>query len=332
MQALHRLAGVQDAVDLSTSQTDRPNHVAEVPLPPVPSSDREARGSRVGLPLNRKASYKSFKSGRSARSARSHRGAPGIENNTTTHSSQPHEVEAFNTAIPVEYSPATPTAGADPDQNAPDAARASQESRSSSTASPSPDGDEEFVWGPTHPCFPHPNPHCALDSAEALDTRVIRVKRDWLAAGDLYPQYANLYPEILDPLVSDEEFRFVIATLNAQLKGVFDPYSARARFDAVLGVLTGFVWDDVGLAGTKAGMRGVERFLAEWNAERAKQGRAVRVVLVRTTGFMSLDFVVPQSAGVDTRVHILRNGAQYIRFFISPAACAKILVALETGP
>jgi len=160
------------------------------------------------------------------------------------------------------------------------------------------DDEEDFPWGPNHPCFPHPNPHCAATSPESRTTRVIRVKRDWLSAGDLYPQFANLYPEILDPLVSDADFRLLITSLNARLKAAFNPFCARAYLDAALGAATGFVWEDVGWTGAKRGEKGVERFLEAWNAEREGAGKDVRVVPLKRTGFMSLDFVVPDP-GID---------------------------------
>nr|POE76186.1 ras modification protein erf4 [Quercus suber] len=278
METLHRLAGVQEASDLNNSPTDPSTRIAAVPIPPLPGSEPDVHGSRASLPLNRKASYKSFKRGRSGRSTKSQRSASAAEHN-------PEPISSTRGG-PIIH-PSSPHI----DGPHPNAVRPSHDSQPSAAAD-----DDEFAWGPAHPCFPHPNPHCAVDSAEAQSTRVIRVKRDWLAAGDLYPQYANLYPEILAPLVSDEEFRFVVSTLNAQLKRVFDPNTPRARVDSLLGALTGYLWEDVGLTGAHAGMRTVERFLEEWNAERVKQSRPVRVVMVRTTGFMSLDFVVPLSS------------------------------------
>ncbi|EMC97359.1 hypothetical protein BAUCODRAFT_40197, partial [Baudoinia panamericana UAMH 10762] len=155
------------------------------------------------------------------------------------------------------------------------------------------EGTEDYAWGPSHPCFPHPNPHCAPDSEEFRTTRVVRVKRDWLASGDLYPQYANMYPEILDPLVSDSEFRFLIANLNARLKAAFDPFSTRAWVDAVVSALTGFLWEDAGMTGVKSRIKSMERWLDDWNREREAEGREVKIVQVRRTGFMSLDFIVP---------------------------------------
>lgn len=127
---------------------------------------------------------------------------------------------------------------------------------------------------------------------------MIRVRRDWLQAGDLYPQYANLYPEILDPLVTDEDFRFLISNINARLKATFNPYSTRAYADAVLGVVTGYIWDDLGFTGSKHGVKGLETFIDKWNAQREREGKEVRLVQLRRTGFMAMDFVVPDP-GID---------------------------------
>jgi len=130
-------------------------------------------------------------------------------------------------------------------------------------------------------------------------TRVIRVRRDWLQGGDLYPQYANLYPEILDPLIMDADFRFLISNINSRLKATYDPFATRAWVDSVMGVLTGYLWDDCGLAGSKKAIRELERFVDQWNKQKETEGQEVRLVQPRMTGFMSLDFVVPDP-GIDT--------------------------------
>lgn len=328
METLHHLAGVQDAFDLQASSDDRPSQAHS-----ISSHDRHATGdggtgsgtttatttmtmdnnnnnnidtngsgqanpgshraSRATLPLNRQPSHRSFKSGRSGASAgganENNKGGGGIQSGTG---------EGGNdlTAPPV---PALPKDNHFADGAGRRQSRGTTGSNGSGNGSNSTDDNEEdFPWGPNHPCFPHPNPHCAADSPESRSTRVIRVKRDWLSAGDLYPQFANLYPEILDPLVSDADFRLLIANLNAKLKAAFNPFSARAYLDAALGVATGFVWEDVGWTGAKRGEKGVDRFLEAWNAERERAGKEVRVVSLRRTGFMSLDFIVPDP-GID---------------------------------
>jgi len=172
--------------------------------------------------------------------------------------------------------------------------RRSQETEGSATTA----ATEDFAWGPSHPCFPHPNPHCLPESEEGRSTRVIRVRRDWLASGDLYPQYANLYPEILDPLVSDADFRFLVSNINSRLKTAFSPYTTRAWVDTVLGLLTGWLWDDLGFNGVKRGEKGLEAFLEHWNQGKVEEGKTVRVVQLRRTGFTALDFVIPDP-GID---------------------------------
>lgn len=161
------------------------------------------------------------------------------------------------------------------------------------------DGSEDdFEWGPDHPCFPHPNPHCSPDSEEAARTRTIKVRRDWMATSDTYPAYANLYPEILDPAVSESDFRFLISNINAKIEQAFNPFTFRAFFDSLLGVLTGFIWDDFGLSGSKTGQKSLERFVDNWNAQKAKEGLDVKLVQPRKTGFTVLDFIIPDP-GID---------------------------------
>ena len=279
METLHKLAGVQDASDLQASSNERPSQPTVIaPDPPSANSgDAETqapplshRASRSSLPLNRQPSHKSFRSSRS-------------KHNSNTLADYPPPPPLDQVQIDAMHLP--------PDQHQ----RSQRTSQASATTSST---DEDFAWGPSHPCFPHPNPHCLPNSEESHTTRVIRVRRDWLTSGDLYPQYANLYPEILDPMVSDDDFRFLIANLNAQLKAAFDPFSTRAWVDAVLGVLTGYLWDDFGFTGAKRGEKSIEQTLEKWNREREGSGAEVRAVQLRRTGFMSLDFVVPDP-GID---------------------------------
>lgn len=158
--------------------------------------------------------------------------------------------------------------------------------------------EDDFEWGPGHPCFPHPNPHCSPLSEEAKHTRVIRVRRDWLATGDLYPSFANLYPEILDPVVSESDFRFLISNINSRMEAAFNAFTFRAFLDFLLGVFTGFIWDDLGFSATKTGQKSLERFIDKWNAQKASEGLDVKLVQPRRTGFTALDFTIPDP-GID---------------------------------
>lgn len=262
METFNRLAGVADPP---------PNSSIPDP-PPIPQdidiesqsqytlSRRGSRASRVSLPLNRRPSHHSFRSRKS-----------------TDRVARPDH--------PEDVPPLPPFLA---------------QQRHSADSAHSEDSGEEtgHVWGPSHPCFPHPNPHCDPRGEEARTTRVIRVRRDWLVAGDLYPQYATVYPEILEPFVTHQDFIFLLSNINARLKTAFDPFTTRAGVDAVLGVATGFIWEDLGLTRCKAEVKKLDMFMEGWNREQERQGKEGRVVLLRQTGFTALDFVVPDP-GID---------------------------------
>ncbi|KAJ6053586.1 uncharacterized protein N7446_009598 [Penicillium canescens] len=162
----------------------------------------------------------------------------------------------------------------------------------SNTGQPPADVAEELAWGPAHPCFPHLNPHVPIGSHEHTTTRVIRIRRDWMIKGDLAPTFSNLYPEILDPLLSEQEFRKVIATVNDGIIKAFDPFSFRNLFDGAVGLLTGWVWDDLNAPGAKSQLQHVESWLEKWNQEvGAKDG--VHIWSLRRTAYMSLDIQIP---------------------------------------
>ncbi|KAG6064171.1 hypothetical protein E4U16_000729, partial [Claviceps sp. LM84 group G4] len=155
-----------------------------------------------------------------------------------------------------------------------------------------PDAAEE--WGPQHPCYPHLNPHVPPESTEYTTTRIIRVKRDWLVAGDLAPTFSNLYPEILDPAgVSEQEFRRVVDKLNAELVPMFNPYGWRNMLDAALGLVTGWLWDDFGMTAAKGRMNALEAWMERWNGEMEKTVAeeegvlAPKLIPLRQTGYMS---------------------------------------------
>lgn len=155
-----------------------------------------------------------------------------------------------------------------------------------------PDMPEELSWGPAHPCFPHTNPHVPVGSSEYTNTRIIRIRRDWMIEGDLAPTFSNLYPEILDPLLPEEEFRAVIGKINEEIISAFDPFSLRNWVDNVLGVLTGWLWDDFGFTGVKGRLGSLENWLGSWNRSvGAPEG--VKIWTLRSTGYMSLDIQIP---------------------------------------
>jgi hypothetical protein len=159
---------------------------------------------------------------------------------------------------------------------------------------PPPNPAEE--WGPQHPCFPHMNPHVPLSSPEYQTTRIIRIRRDWMIEGDLAPTFSNLYPEILDPAgVSEADFRTLVEHVNNELIPAFNPWGVRNVIDAFLGLVTGYIWDDLGFTAVKGRLRKVEQYLEDWNREmesRSKEGpgSAPRIVPLRRTGYMNVCF------------------------------------------
>lgn len=169
----------------------------------------------------------------------------------------------------------------------PGSERMSIASASAASAQADDDTASEFPWGPSHPCFPHPNPHVPLDSELYESTRIIRIRRDWMMKGDLAPTFANLYPEILDPLVTEDDFRIVIKKINDTLTAAFDPFTFRAWLDAVMGVATFWLWDDVGLTGVKKQLAELERWIEDWNRKfGAKEG--VVIIPLRRTGYLTV--------------------------------------------
>lgn len=166
-------------------------------------------------------------------------------------------------------------------------------SRQSRDSTPTGSQIDELAWGPQHPCFPHPNTHVPLDSHEYASTRIIRIQRDWLAAGDVYPALQNLYPEILADYISEADFRIIVETLNEKLKQAFTPWSASSWFDTGLSIMTGFLWDNTGLTTSKRRVAAIEKWIDDWNREAERQGHDARLIGLRKTGFLSLDIQIP---------------------------------------
>ncbi|WEW56431.1 hypothetical protein PRK78_001874 [Emydomyces testavorans] len=158
------------------------------------------------------------------------------------------------------------------------------------------DGDteiaEELPWGPAHPCYPHMNPHVPFDSLDHQNTRIIRIRRDWTVKGDLAPTFSNLYPEILDPLLPDPEFRKIIAKINGELIAAYNPYSLQNWLDVAIGFLTGWIWDDIGASRIRSRLKAIELWIENWNRD-VGAAEGVKIWPLRSTGYMSLDIQIP---------------------------------------
>jgi hypothetical protein len=149
------------------------------------------------------------------------------------------------------------------------------------------DNNSELGWGPKHPCFPHPNPHVPLDSPLYNTTRIIRVARDWMQKGDLAPTFQNLYPEVLDPLIREDDFRALVKHINETLIDAFNPLTFRAALDAVMGVATLWLWDDIGLTKVKRKLAELERWIEKWNRDYGER-EGVKIIALRRTGYMTV--------------------------------------------
>lgn len=136
-----------------------------------------------------------------------------------------------------------------------------------------------------------------------------------MAAGDLYPQYSSLFPELLlEAGIGEEKFRECIARINRVLMEVYMPAgvsgvykaqngqntgnipsnsSGRNFLDGVLGLLTGWVWDDTGLLGIKSGVERVEGVIRTFNKELEHEGKDARWISLRGTAYLSLDIQIP---------------------------------------
>lgn len=110
-----------------------------------------------------------------------------------------------------------------------------------------------------------------------------------MQVGDLAPTFANLYPEILDHLIEESEFREIIKAINDELITAFSPYSARAWIDTIMGVATFWLWDDLGLAGVKKTLDNVERRIEKWNRDVGIQ-EGVSIISLRRTAYLNVSF------------------------------------------
>lgn len=135
-----------------------------------------------------------------------------------------------------------------------------------------------------------------------------------MAAGDLYPQYSSLYPELLmEAGIGEEKLRECVARVNRVLMEVYMPFgvsdvvksqngqdanvsgnsSGRNLLDGILGLLTGWVWDDTGLPGIKSGVDKVESVIRGFNKELEHEGKDARWISLRGTAYLSLDIQIP---------------------------------------
>lgn len=145
------------------------------------------------------------------------------------------------------------------------------------------------AWGPAHPCYPHLNPYTPIDSTLYQQTRIIRIPRDWMVAGDLAPTFSSTYPELLGEAgLSEADFRRCVEAVNARLVEAFDPFRVRNLVDAVMGLCTGWLWDDAGLTYTKRSLAAVEKMMEGFNGELERGGSEAKFVPLKKSAYMSV--------------------------------------------
>ncbi|OBT99476.1 mitochondrial 5-aminolevulinate synthase [Pseudogymnoascus verrucosus] len=150
------------------------------------------------------------------------------------------------------------------------------------------------AWGPAHPCFPHLNPYVPADSVAYANTRIIRIPRDWMIAGDLAPTFSATYPELLGEAgLGEAEFRRCVESINARLIEAFNPFGVRNLVDAVMGLCTGWFWDDAGLTYTKRCLAAVEKAIEGFNRELDMGSSQARFISLKKSAYMSLDVQIP---------------------------------------
>ena len=74
--------------------------------------------------------------------------------------------------------------------------------------------------------------------------------------------------------------------------------------DAILGVATGWIWEDLGMTGVKNGVQNVELWIEEWNGRDSKgdedgKSEGAKVIPLRRTGYLSVSY----------RIQPLRSGS-----------------------
>ncbi|KFY63630.1 hypothetical protein V496_03803, partial [Pseudogymnoascus sp. VKM F-4515 (FW-2607)] len=150
------------------------------------------------------------------------------------------------------------------------------------------------AWGPAHPCFPHLNPYVPVESVAYANTRIIRIPRDWMIVGDLAPTFSATYPELLGEAgLGEAEFRRCVESINARLIEAFNPFGVRNLVDAVMGLCTGWFWDDAGLTYTKRCLAAVERAIEGFNRELEMGSSQARFISLKKSAYMSLDVQIP---------------------------------------
>ena len=85
----------------------------------------------------------------------------------------------------------------------------------------------------------------------------------------------------------------LVEKVNEGLIKAMNPWGPRNWLDALLGIVTGWLWEDFGLTSARKRVRQVEQVLGDWNSQRRKAGtdgedEMVRVVELQKTAYMTV--------------------------------------------
>lgn len=234
--------------------------------------------SGAGIAVNRKPTGRR-KRGQSVTSAQ--RGGSPLNYNNTNRMMADVEANVVRSSADPRRSDAS---GIGPALSARSFASSSDSSMRGSEHDP---GQNEMEWGPSHPCYPHLNPHIPVSTPLYASTRIIRIKRNWMISGDLAPTFSDVYPVVLaDAGLEELEFRRIVERLNQELIKAWSPYSARNMFDSFMGLITGYVWDDLGVTGIKGKLKSVEIMLENENKSLEAHGATAKLIALRKTGYL----------------------------------------------
>ena len=109
--------------------------------------------------------------------------------------------------------------------------------------------------------------------------------------GDNTPAFSIVYPVILEPYVSEDQFRKIIDGVNENLRLAFDPWNKWNWIDVIMGLVTFWIWEEFWPTYVKRGLREVEKVLEVWNETLGKQG--AKVVGLRRSAYITVCLSLP---------------------------------------
>ena len=79
--------------------------------------------------------------------------------------------------------------------------------------------------------------------------------------GDNTPAFSIVYPVILEPYMTEEQFRKIVDSVNEKLRLAFGPWNRWNWMDAITGLATFWLWGEIFPTYVKRRLREVEKVL-----------------------------------------------------------------------